>query len=63
MFTLEISSLDAHPMEIFAALEKRRAEVAWAQDTHPVVFPFNRRAYLVQMGRNYMKYRSNYKII
>lgn len=31
MITIQISSVNAHPMEVFKAIENRRADIEWAK--------------------------------
>lgn len=39
MITIKLSSVNAHPKEIFKALEDRRAEIEWALKEEKVVLP------------------------
>lgn len=39
MITIKLSSVKAHPREIFKAIEDRRAEIEWAQKEEKIVLP------------------------
>lgn len=39
MITIKLSSVKAHPREIFKAIEDRRAEIEWAKKEEKIVLP------------------------
>jgi len=39
MITIKLSSVNAHPREVFKVLEDRRAEIEWALKKEKIVLP------------------------